>query len=78
MICLLRRDQFNLLFYGPDRPYFCQKEKNNNMDSPIGYLLLTFSILLLKDVDSSMKENFKQIFTTNINQLTQLIIILDI
>ena len=34
----VRRDQFNLLFYGPDRPWFCQKEKNNNMDSPIAYL----------------------------------------
>ena len=25
----VRRDQVNLLVYGPDRPYFKQKQKNN-------------------------------------------------
>ena len=50
-IFTLRRDQFNLLFYRPNRPWFCQKEKNNNMDSPIAYLQFTFSLLLLKDSD---------------------------
>ena len=27
-IFLFRRDQVNLLVYGPDRPYFKQKQKN--------------------------------------------------
>ena len=26
---LFRRDQVNLLVYGPDQPYFKQKQKNN-------------------------------------------------
>ena len=59
----IRRDQFDLLFYGPDRPCFCQKEKNNNMDSPIGYLEFVISLLSVKDklslLFSSIKENCK-------------------
>ena len=35
----VRRKKLNLLFYGPDRPCFCQKEKNNNIDSQIEQFL---------------------------------------
>ena len=52
------------MFYGPNWPCFCQKEKNNDKESPIGYLKFVFSLLLLKDKLSllfiSMKQNFKR------------------
>ena len=38
----LRRDQVNLLVYGPNQPYFEQKQKNITKFWPSGVFLLLF------------------------------------
>ena len=45
LISIARRDQVNLLVYGPDRPYFQQKQKNDFTEFwPTGiFLNLLFS-----------------------------------
>ena len=44
----VRRDQVNLLVYGPDRPYFKQKQKNNISKFWLSGLFLIHYFLLLK------------------------------
>ena len=55
------RDQFNLLFYGPDRPVFCQKEKKQHGFSDWLFIIHLFfidverKILLFDDRELQIK-----------------------
>ena len=42
------RDQVNLLVYGPNRPYFKQKQKNNTKFGPTGFFLIYYFLLFEK------------------------------
>ena len=42
------RDQVNLLVYGPDRPYFKQKQKNITKFRPTGFFLIYYFLLFEK------------------------------
>ena len=44
----VRRDQVNLLVYGPDRPYFKQKQKNNISKFWLSGLFLIYYFLLFQ------------------------------
>ena len=49
---IIRREQINLLVYGPDRPYFKQKQKNNTKTFwPIGLFFYSFIFCFLQKLN---------------------------
>ena len=64
----LRQDQVNLLVYGPDRPYFKQKQKKNSITKfwPTGFFLIYYFLLFEKK--ERKKEIKQQTYINNQNQ----------
>ena len=57
---LLRRDQVNLLVYGPDRPYFKQKQEDNiTKFSPIDIFKIDYLLLLDKKIRNKTQQTYK-------------------
>ena len=66
----IRRDQVNLLIYGPDRPYFKQVIQRN-------FRYLAFFNLLFSAFWKKIRHKRQQTYTNNQNQITFTVIIIN-